>query len=326
VPLVSVVIPTYDRAFFVCRAIDSVLGQRFTDYEIVVVDDGSTDDTRTALKAYANKIKYIYQENSGVSSARNTGIEHATGEWVAFLDSDDEWTEDCLSAQIERIEMLPQAVGHIANAVTILADGQRSSLFDETGLSDRFKGQSCLIFERPLSTIIEYAPWFLQASILRRDVLLRVGLFDTNLSIAEDLDVISRVAHEGPFTISRNELVEIIRREETIENLGAQSLKRGIYRYKAFGKVFDNLLNFSDLTRLEKTTIERAQCSNLRSLGNVLIMAGKKLEARNSYRSALFLCPAVRSLVKFAGTFLPGNLSGAFVRKNRNILPGEYEE
>ncbi len=76
-PLVSVVIPTYNRALFVTKAIDSVLKQSFKDYEIIVIDDGSTDGTRKALEAYSNKITYIYQENSGVSYARNTGIKEA---------------------------------------------------------------------------------------------------------------------------------------------------------------------------------------------------------------------------------------------------------
>ena len=93
-PLISVIIPTYTREKFVTKAIDSVLKQSFRDYEIIVIDDGSTDNTREILKAYANKIKYIYQENSGVSSARNVGIQAARGLWISFLDSDDEWNED----------------------------------------------------------------------------------------------------------------------------------------------------------------------------------------------------------------------------------------
>ncbi|MFH0731641.1 MAG: glycosyltransferase [Candidatus Omnitrophota bacterium] len=87
--LVSVIIPTYNNASFISEAVDSVLAQTYTDYEIVVIDDGSTDNTKEILSKYNNKIRYFYQENKGVSSARNLGIRQATGEYIAFLDADD---------------------------------------------------------------------------------------------------------------------------------------------------------------------------------------------------------------------------------------------
>ena len=106
-PKVSVIIPTYNRENFVVKAIDSVLCQEFKDYEIIVVDDGSTDNTKKNLKRYGDKIKYIYQDNSGVSVSRNTGIKYSTGEWLAFLDSDDEWMPDYLLTQIEKANENP---------------------------------------------------------------------------------------------------------------------------------------------------------------------------------------------------------------------------
>ena len=216
-PLVSVIIPTYNRQRFVRKAIDSVLRQSFTDFEIIVIDDGSTDGTQKTLEAYGNKISYMVQENSGVSSARNTGIREAQGVWLAFLDSDDEWTKDYLSTQVAQIEEFPEAVAHVTNAVTLLPGGGRSSLFVETGLSDRFKAKPYLALERPLRVIVKHPPWFLPSSIIRRDILLKAGLLDEELSIAEDLDLIARVALRGPFTFCRKELVEVYRREELIE-------------------------------------------------------------------------------------------------------------
>jgi glycosyltransferase involved in cell wall biosynthesis len=320
---VSVIIPTFNRERFVTKAISSVLNQKFKDYEIIVIDDGSTDGTQQVLESFVNKIKLIIQPNSGVSSARNAGLRVARGQWVAFLDSDDEWTEDYLSTLMSQAEEFPHAVAHIANAVTVLPDGGRSSLFVETRLLCRFKAKTSLVFERPLAVIVKHAPWFLQASIMRRDVLLRAGTFNTELSIAEDLDVISRVALIGPFTFIRKELVEIYRREESIENLGAQSLRRGIYRYKSFGQVYANLLNYEDLTWLEKATIARALSRNRRALGNVLVMAGRKTEARHFFWDAFCRYPSVASLIKHLATFLPDMISRALVRSGSRILPGE---
>lgn len=96
---VSVVIPTFNRAHTIERAIISVLEQSFQNFELIVVDDGSTDNTKFLLAKYP-KVKYIYQENKGVSSARNTGIENAIGEYIALLDSDDEWLPQKLANQV----------------------------------------------------------------------------------------------------------------------------------------------------------------------------------------------------------------------------------
>jgi glycosyltransferase involved in cell wall biosynthesis len=88
-PLVSVVIPTYNYARFVSEAVDSVLAQTYPSLEVVVVDDGSTDDTREVLARYGDRIRYIYQPNAGLPAARNTGIKAARGEFIGLLDSDD---------------------------------------------------------------------------------------------------------------------------------------------------------------------------------------------------------------------------------------------
>ena len=104
---VSVIIPTYNRSSVLSRAIDSVLRQSFKDFELIVVDDGSTDNTKELIEKYSDQITYIYQDNKGVSAARNKGLEHAKGEWIAFLDSDDEWKKKKLEKQIAFIEINP---------------------------------------------------------------------------------------------------------------------------------------------------------------------------------------------------------------------------
>jgi len=104
-PRVSVVIPTYNRAAKVPRGIESVLAQTFSDLEVIVVDDGSTDGTGNILgEAFGNRIRYCPQANQGASAARNKGIAEARGDWIAFLDSDDEWEKDKLQWQFKALE------------------------------------------------------------------------------------------------------------------------------------------------------------------------------------------------------------------------------
>lgn len=103
---ISVIIPTYNREEFLKRAIDSVLNQTFKDFEVILVDDGSTDGTYNLIQQY-EKITYLKQENLGVSAARNLGLEKASGEFIAFLDSDDEWQSDKLQKQVDFLQNNP---------------------------------------------------------------------------------------------------------------------------------------------------------------------------------------------------------------------------
>ena len=106
---VSVIIPTYNRAHYLSEAIDSILNQDIQDcqIEIIVVDDGSTDNTKEVLKKYGSRVRYIYQDNRGAGPARNRGIDEATGEWICFLDSDDRWLPGKLTLQFKVLDAFP---------------------------------------------------------------------------------------------------------------------------------------------------------------------------------------------------------------------------
>ena len=109
-PVFSVIIPTFNRADLVLNAVISVLEQTFSNYEVVVVDDGSTDETRALLQPYADRIRYFYQENAGVSAARNRGIAESRGEYLAFLDSDDLFAPRMLEEAKRTFECHPEVV------------------------------------------------------------------------------------------------------------------------------------------------------------------------------------------------------------------------
>jgi glycosyltransferase involved in cell wall biosynthesis len=127
-PKVSVIIPTYNRANLIAQAIDSVLKQTFTDFEIIVVDDGSTDDTAAAVKAYGDRVRYVWTPNGGTGHARNVGMQHAQGMYFTFLDSDDLFYPYALELETRLLERFPE-VSMVCAEVTG---------FDDHGFVERY--------------------------------------------------------------------------------------------------------------------------------------------------------------------------------------------
>ena len=122
-PRISVVIPAYNAAPYIAAAIDSVVGQTYKDLEIIVVDDGSVDNTAAVLQTYGNKVRYVRQENQGVSSARNHGIRVAQGELIAFLDADDVWFPEKLELQTQFLSAHEEAA-LVFGDLELVANGQ----------------------------------------------------------------------------------------------------------------------------------------------------------------------------------------------------------
>lgn len=195
-PLVSVIIPTYNRGWIVREAIDSVLAQDFHDFELIVVDDGSTDDTADILKSYHDRITVLIQPNNGVSAARNKGIRASSGRYIAFLDSDDRWLPQKLSRQIDFFDGNPDA--QICQTEEIwIRNGRR------VNPKTRHRKPSGMIFERSLQLCL-VSP---SAVMIRRVLLDRVGLFDENLPACEDYDMWLRVSSRFPVYLIENPLI-----------------------------------------------------------------------------------------------------------------------
>jgi glycosyltransferase involved in cell wall biosynthesis len=187
-PRVSIVIPTYNRASIVRRAIDSVLAQTFDDLEILVVDDGSTDDTRAALAGYPERVRTIHQENGGPAAARNHGMRLARGEYIGFLDSDDAYLPRNVEAHLRRFEECPEA-GLVYCGIEILdKDGQR--LWD---LLPKPEDRG-LVLER----LIRYNFITSSTVLMRRAAMEFAGEMNTSLWFAEDWYYWLRVASRFP--------------------------------------------------------------------------------------------------------------------------------
>lgn len=182
-PFFSVVIPTYNRAHCVTRAVDSVLAQTFTDFECIVVDDGSTDNTSQLLSPYKNNIQYRYIAHSGVSAARNTGIIHSNGEWFAFLDSDDLWLPQKLAVQYEYIQSHPDILIHQTDEMWI-RKGRRVNPMKKHQKKEGHIFEDCL-------HLCLVSP---SAVVVHRSVFEKVGMFDERMPACEDYDLWLRVA------------------------------------------------------------------------------------------------------------------------------------
>jgi glycosyltransferase involved in cell wall biosynthesis len=183
-PTVSVIIPTYNSGRLVVEAVQSVLAQTKPPAEIIVVDDGSSDDTRQRLQSYHRQVRYIYQENGGVSTARNRGIQEACGEVIAFLDADDVWLPRKLEIQLDVL----MRESHVGLLGTRKFDWPTANLPVMDGVA-----RPALV-AIPWSDLVVKNLLVTSTVMVWRRVLDRVGSFDTTLRGPEDYDLWLRVA------------------------------------------------------------------------------------------------------------------------------------
>ena len=184
---VSVIIPTYNRKALLSRALRSVLAQNDAAFEIIIVDDGSTDGTREMIEKDFPSVHYFYQANQGPAAARNRGIERARGEWIAFLDSDDEWLPEKLRTQLDFFENNPDFLIHQTEEIWI-RNGKRVNPMKKHQKHGGWIFEKCL----PLCLI---SP---SAVMMHRRLFDEIGLFDESLPACEDYDLWLRVTSQFP--------------------------------------------------------------------------------------------------------------------------------
>jgi glycosyltransferase involved in cell wall biosynthesis len=207
-PLVSVVMPAYNVAWCIGRAVDSVLAQDFRACELIVVNDGSTDGTRALLEGYGAAITVINQENRGMSAARNAGIRRARGTYVAFLDADDWWLAGKLSRQVELMHGRPE-IGFSSTTVRVEDDDGR--LLNLWRCPDGSTEILATLFAQNAAIAGGCS-----AVMARRDLLDRVGLFDESLRGFEDPDLWMRLAAVSGYACIDETLAVILRREQSV--------------------------------------------------------------------------------------------------------------
>jgi glycosyltransferase involved in cell wall biosynthesis len=243
--LVSVIIPTYNRGWILKEAIDSVLSQDFDDFELIVVDDGSTDNTQDILDGYARDIIVLRQDNRGVSAARNAGIAFASGQFIAFLDSDDLWLPGKLSIQIDFFNSNPDVLICQTEEMWI-RNGKR------VNPKKRHKKLSGMIFKHSLPLCI-VSP---SAVMLKKSLLDKTGVFDESLPACEDYDLWLRISCKYPVFLIDTPL--IIKRGGHEDQL-SKTPKLDKHRIQALKKIIESDL-LSKGQHIDAVKMLKAKC------------------------------------------------------------------
>lgn len=209
-PTVSVVVPTFNRAGLVVNALESVYAQTYRDYEVIVVDDGSTDDTRHKLQPYMDRIRYIYQDNQGASAARNAGIKVARGEWISTLDSDDMWLPTKLERQFEALTELGGDFGACFTDCQFAGDPSLHKTAFELGGLDR--AQLFGILDNAMHYVLaRYPVIWIQSLLVQKSLVEELGRFDESIVITQDTDLIFQLALKTKFCFVAEPLVKVDR-------------------------------------------------------------------------------------------------------------------
>jgi glycosyltransferase involved in cell wall biosynthesis len=249
-PSVSVVIATYNRSSLLIRAIESVLKQTYKDFEIIVIDDGSTDQTREVVAAYSGRVAYFYQDNAGLSAVRNRGIQEAKGRWIAWLDDDDQWHPNKLSIQVDKIKQLPEPgflwCNGMRGGTSVRNPADPSGFVESMGV----------IYCQPSS-------WLMSC-----DIFKKIGGFDTSYKSGMDIAFVRKARMNGIQIYYQNDLLVVwedtpghmstpnrqglIHKEQGLHNLSDYFKKDRVYFYKYLYTLGKDALRFGDKKRARK--------------------------------------------------------------------------
>ena len=263
-PKVSVIIPTYNRLPMLKEAVDSVLAQDFEDFELIVVDDGSTDGTVEAIKRYGGRVKLLqHSENRGVSAARDRGVLYAQGKYIAFLDSDDLWLKKKLKIQVDFLDDNP----HIPLCYTDEIWIRKGKRVNPKLKHAKYSGW---IFEKCLPLCI-ISP---SSAVMRKTLFLKVGLFDEALPVCEDYDFWLRVSARYPIFFINRKL--IIKRGGHSDQLSQRHWGNDRYRVIALEKI----LSEPHLHEEERKMILEEMKKKCKILFQGFLKRGYELEGR----------------------------------------------
>ncbi len=316
---ISAVIPTYNNAAFITEAIDSILAQSHPVDEIIVVDDGSSDHSETLVKAIAqksDKLIYIKQQNQGPSSARNRGIEAASGDWIAFLDADDRWPADKIALQLAALEREPSLqliAGDMAET-----DEQGHVLIESMLAKHRLLGQFQTLKGRALNNaltaLIEKNFIPTGTVLVKQAALKQAGSFNPDIRFGEDLELWAKIACHHPITCLPQRLM--YRRQH-----GANATQNTGPMLEDLVKVMGSIGQYgAEQLRRQGVKPSTLRASALADLGYWHFSQGNYRQARNVFTSSLKAHLSKRALLYVTACLLPKTLITRLkVLKQQNI-------
>jgi glycosyltransferase involved in cell wall biosynthesis len=226
---VSVVIPNYNYSRFLRETIDSVLAQTYREIEVIVVDDGSTDDSKEILAGYSDRIQTVFQQNQGVSAARNNGVKASRGKYVAFLDADDSWMPEKIEKQMARFAA--------DDSLGLVHVGVREIDADGNVLLDRLEGLEGEVAKELLMLKREGVLGGGSGLMVPRVIFDEVGGFDTRLSTSADWDLFYQIASRHPVGFVPELLIRYrVHTSNMHSNVEVMEHDMSIAFEKAFGK------------------------------------------------------------------------------------------
>jgi len=273
-PQVTIIIPCYNCERYVQEAIDSILIQSYTNYEIIVINDGSTDQTSACLENYHNQIRYVYQTNQGVSAARNYGIQLAQGKLVAFLDADDYFLPNKLEAQV--------AVFETNLDLGIVHSGWRRVDHNGILLADVEPWEE--VPELNLESWLLWKPVLPSAMMFRRDWLQQAGGFDPNFPQSEDTELILRLALMGCQAAWLRQLTVCYRQHPE------SAIYKGLTQARSLVAMIDNFFARSDLPARLQWMEHSVRYSTLVWVGWYLYQRGHSREMVQALQQAGSYC------------------------------------
>jgi glycosyltransferase involved in cell wall biosynthesis len=301
---VSVVIPAYNAAEFLAEALDSVLSQTYKPLEVIVVDDGSEDETPQVVSAYAGKVTYIRKPHGGgCGGTRNVGIQAASGEWIAFLDADDIWMPTLLERLVEgAVKTGADLVFCDFRSLTVGSVDSRSNL-EHKGLKTRLANiapKGALI--DPFELLLEVGCYFCPSSVLvRRSSLLGVGLFDEGIYCTDDLDLWLRLALRHRFGVVSEALVLYRVHSQNMSRDGWVVLVNQI-------KTFEKLEGYAPAQARGsrwRRLLRKEMGPKLREQGACYLKRGELLMARESWAKSFQKSYSPIAGAYWVATFLP---------------------
>ena len=319
-PKVSVVIPTYNRADKVGKAITSVLAQTFSDLEVIVVDDGSSDETAKILaETFGGQIRYYAQANQGASVARNKGIEEARGEWIAFLDSDDTWETDKLEWQFKALEKFGSQCACCYTDLRFLNHSETRTLFQLAEHSCRHEntlGVNPDVLQRLVRPGGPGMVVCLSTLLARTDMVKKTEGFDRNLLYSQDSEFMFRLAMLTGFCYVNRPLVWFDRSPAEIRHVGVSAdWNKTDFFLEDSQRRLEGLLRRSEGLPANVRKLIRSQLGSVHSgWANWYLEAGKVGQARQAVSKAAQLDLTFNIAAKWLLTWMTPGLALRTVR------------